>query len=281
MRWRKWLIGTWNWKRPLKSLAFIYGCLLIVAVFFAEKLFFLPPPPGYEESSQILKLKTTSGDSIAAIDRPAKGGFPTLLYTHGNGEDLGDVMGLADIWENEGFGVFAYDFPGYGLSTGKPLEATCEAAIDAAWEYLTKTKGVPPSKIVIVGRSVGGGPSVWLAERKTPAGLLLISPFTSAFAVRIPIPILPCDRFPNLKRIPQVKCPLLVIHGEADTLIPASHGRKLVAAATVADKRFIGIPDAGHNDLFDIGAEVIETAIHDFAMRISPATVRPAAGSTR
>ena len=66
MRWRKWLIGTWNWKRPLKSLAFIYGCLLIVAVFFAEKLFFLPPPPGYEESSQILKLKTTSGDSIAA-----------------------------------------------------------------------------------------------------------------------------------------------------------------------------------------------------------------------
>ena len=271
MKWRKWLIGTWSWKRPLKSLAFIYGCLLIVAVFFAEKLFFFPPPPGYEETAQILKLHSATGDSIAAIDRPAKPGFPTLLYTHGNAEDLGDVSDLVAIWENEGFGVLAYDFPGYGRSTGKPVEHTCEAAIDAAWDYLTKTKGIAPAKIIIVGRSVGGGPSVWLAERKTPAGLVLISPFTSAFAVRIPVPVLPCDRFPSLKRIPQVKCPLLVIHGEADTLIPPSHGRKLVEAATVTDKHFIGIPDAGHNDLFDVGGEVIDTAIRDFAVRVSHA----------
>jgi len=268
MEWKKWLIGTWSWKRPLKSLAFIYGCLLIVAVFFAEKLFFFPPPPGYEDSRQILKLATTKGDSIAAFHLPAKPDFPTLLYTHGNAEDLGDVSGLAEVWENEGFGVLAYDFPGYGLSSGKPLEATCEAAIDASWDYLTKTKGIAPSKIVIVGRSVGGGPSVWLAERKTPAGLILLSPFTSAFAVRIPIPILPCDRFPNLRRIPQVKCPLLVIHGEDDSLISPSHGRKLVEAATVADKRFLGIPGAGHNDLFEVGDEIIGPAIRDFAVRV-------------
>lgn len=270
MRWRRWLIGTWSWKRPLKFLALLYGCLLIVAVFFAEKLFFFPPPPGYENSSQIIKLITSEGDSIAAIHRPAKPGFPTFLYTHGNAEDLADVSDLADTWQNEGFGVLAYDFPGYGLSTGKPLEHSCEAAIDAAWEYLNKTTGVLPSKIIIVGRSVGTGPSVWLAEKRTAAGLILLSPFTSVFAVRIPIPILPCDRFPNLKRIAHVRCPLLVIHGEADTLISQSHGRKLVDAATVTDKHFIGIPGAGHNDLFEVGGEHIDKAISDFAKRVSP-----------
>ena len=148
----------------------------------------------------------------------------------------------------------------------------------AEWETLPSLpapnggcfSGAAGSKIIIVGRSVGGGPSVWLAERKTSAGLVLISPFTSVFAVRIPVPIFPRDRFPSLKRIPQVKCPLLVIHGEEDTLIPASHGRKLVAAATVADKEFLGIPSAGHNDLFEVGAGTIELAIRDFVIRVSP-----------
>lgn len=276
-KWRKWLVGTWSWKRPLKSLAFIYGCLFVVAVFFTEKLLFFPPSPSYEDTSEIIKLKTTGGDTIAAIDLPARSGFPTLLYTHGNAEDLGDVLEMADGWQNKGFGVMAYDFPGYGRSTGTPRESTCEEAIEAAWNHLTISRGIIPSKIIIVGRSVGSGPSVWLAERKRSAGLVLISPFTSVFAVRIPVPIFPRDRFPSLKRIPQVKCPLLVIHGEEDTLIPASHGQKLVAAARVADKKFLGIPGAGHNDLFEVGGGVVELAILNFVIRICPP--QPAAGS--
>jgi pimeloyl-ACP methyl ester carboxylesterase len=276
-KWRRWLIGTWSWKRPLKSLAFIYGCLFLVAVFFTEKLLFFPPSPSYEETSEIIKLKTKSGNTIAAIDRPSKAGFPTLLYTHGNAEDLGDVFGMADAWQNEGFGVMAYDFPGYGRSSGTPLESTCEEAIEAAWSHLTISKGIAPSRIIIVGRSVGSGPSVWLAERKSPAGLILISPFTSVFAVRIPVPIFPYDRFPSLKRIPQVQCPLLVIHGEEDTLISASHGRRLVDAPKVADQKFLGIPGAGHNDLFEVGGGDVELAVQNFVLRVSPP--QPAAGN--
>ena len=267
MNWRKWLIGTWNWKRPLKSLAFIYGCLLIVAVFFAEKLIFFPPPVGYADDSQLVKFVSSTGDIIAAIERPAKPDMPTLLFTHGNGEDLGTVVDQVDLWADEGFGVLAYDFPGYGHSAGKPLEKNCEAAIEAAWNHLTETRKIDPKSIVLISRSVGGGPTVWLAERVNPAGMILMSPFTSAFAVRIPVPILPCDRFPNLKRIPHVKCPLLVIHGEADTLIPPSHGRKLVEAATVADKRFLSIPGAGHNDLMEVGGDEVDAAISGFVKR--------------
>lgn len=267
MNWRKWVIGTWNWKRPLKSLAFIYGCLLIVAVFFAERLIFFPPAPGYEDGSGLVKFQSTLGDTIAAIERPAKPGMPTILYTHGNGEDLGTVVDLVELWADEGFGVLAYDFPGYGHSTGKPLESHCEAAIEAAWKHLTGTRRIDPKSIVLISRSVGGGPTVWLAEHEKPAGMILMSPFTSAFAVRIPVPILPCDRFPNLKRIPQVSCPLLVIHGEADKLIPCSHGRKLIEAATVSDKRFLGIPGAGHDDLMEVGGHVVEDAIREFVIR--------------
>lgn len=267
MNWRRWLIGTWNWKRPLKSLAFLYGCLVVVAVFFAERLIFLPPAPGYADDGRLVKFVTSTGDSIAAIERPAEPGRPTILFTHGNAEDLGTVVDLADLWASEGFGVLAYDFPGYGRSTGRPLERSCEAAIEAAWNHLTVTRRIDPGSIVLVSRSVGGGPTVWLAERKHAGGMILMSPFTSAFAVRIPVPILPCDRFPNLKRIPQVSCPLLVIHGEADTLIPPSHGRKLVEAATVPDKVFLGIPGAGHDDLLDVGGETAWAAIRDFANR--------------
>ncbi len=261
-------MGKWSWKRPFISLAFIYTCLFIVAVFFAEKLVFFPPKPGFADATQVVKFESTAGDSIAAFDLPARTGFPTLLYSHGNAEDIGDGIDLVEGWHQTGFGVLAYDFPGYGLSTGKPTEASCEASIEAAWKYLTETKHIAPSMIVLVGRSVGSGPSVWLTERKRPAGLILISPFTSVYAVRIPIPIFPRDRFPNLKRIPNIKCPLLVIHGADDDIIPPSHGRKLVAAATVDDKRFVGIPGAGHNDL-NIADEAIETAMMEFARRVS------------
>ena len=260
-------MGKWSWKRPFITLAFIYVCLFIVAVFFAEKLVFFPPKPGFADETQVVKFGSAAGDSIAAFDLPAKPGFPTLLYTHGNAEDIGDNRDLVDLWHSQGFGVLAYDFPGYGLSSGSPTEDSCEAAIEAAWKYLTEIKHIAPSMIVVTGRSVGSGPSVWLTERKRPAGLILISPFTSVYAVRIPIPIFPRDRFPNLKRIPSIRCPLLVIHGADDEIISPSHGRKLVAAAMVDDKRFIGIPGAGHNDL-DLGDEMIETAMLEFARRV-------------
>ncbi|MEM9236584.1 MAG: alpha/beta hydrolase, partial [Verrucomicrobiota bacterium] len=149
---------------------------------------------------------------------------------------------------------------------GRPSESSCERAIDAAWKYLTENQGVRPADILIVGRSVGSGPSVWLADRVEPAGLVLISPFTSTFAVRAPAHlVLPGDRFPNLKRIRGIDHPLLVIHGQDDFLIPPSHGRDLVNASPAALKRFVGVPNAGHNDL---GGSDIVAATRKFVREI-------------
>ncbi len=267
--WKKILIGEWSWKRPLKSLLWIYLILCIVAVFFADHLIFFPPAPSYPQTFDgLVHLKTTTGEDIAAVHYPAAAGMPTLLFSHGNAEDLGQATELYQAWHEKGFGVFAYDYPGYGQSSGSPSEGSCERAVQSSWDHLIQS-GVPASSIVIVCRSVGGGPGVWLAAHEKAAGLALISPFTSAFRVPIPFPLFPRDRFTNLKRIRTISTPLLVIHGENDEVIPVSHGRKLVEASPATDKSFVPIPGGGHNDLFDVAGDEIIRRVADFARRVA------------
>lgn len=269
MDWKRILVGRWSWKRPFQSLLAIYLILGVVAVFFADRILFIPPAPSYDAGfGGLLHLRTDAGETIAALHLPAAPGMPTLLYSHGNAEDLAQSDALYQEWRAMGFGVLAYDYPGYGLSTGTATEASCQRAVLAAWKHLEQT-GVKPGSVVLVGRSVGGGPSTWLASRVNPAGLVLIAPFTSVYAVPFRIPIFPRDRFPNLKRIRSMHTPLLVLHGENDEVIPCSHGRRLVEACPAADKAFRPIPGAMHNDLFEIAGDEIIREIADFARRVA------------
>lgn len=268
--WRRLLIGRWTWWRPFVSLGSIYLGLLGFALLFADRLIFQPPPASYQAADGIDFVETGRGERIAILHLPAREGMPTLLYSHGNAEDLGHGRGIYERWADDGFGVLAYDYPGYGLSDGRPSEAGCERAILAAWSHLRES-GVEPSSIVIVGRSVGSGPSVWLAAREPAAGLVLIAPFTSTYAVRVPWPILPGDRFPNLSRIREIETPLRVIHGKRDRVIPASHGRRLVEASAAERKDFVSIEDSGHNDLMATMRNFrrVSDAVTDFALEVA------------
>jgi alpha-beta hydrolase superfamily lysophospholipase len=271
MDWKRILIGKWSWKRPFQSLLSIYLLLGIVAVFFADRIIFVAPTPSYPKDLKgLIHLTTDAGERIAALHYPAASGMPTLLYSHGNAEDLGHSIELYQSWSDRGFGILAYDYPGYGHSNGKSDEASCKRAIQAAWDHLAGL-GVPAGSVVLVCRSVGGGPGTWLASRENPAGLVLIAPFTSAYSVAIPLPfpVFPRDRFPNLKTIRTMPLPLLVIHGGNDEVIPPSHGRKLVEASPGADKTFTLIRDAGHNDLFEIAGDSIIGQVADFADRVA------------
>lgn len=253
--------------RWLRIPLIVYAALALFACTMADRLIFFPPPPGYRAGAEsLVRMETPGGETVAAFHLPARPGRPTLLYSHGNAEDIGHSLPLLRAFQEAGLGVFAYDYPGYGQSTGRPTERSCEQAIETAWQHLTGPLGVPPSDVVIVGRSVGGGPSVWLDQRVEARALVLVSPFRSAFAVRPPAHrILPGDRFPNEHRIRRSDTPLLVIHGEADGVIPANHGRALVEASAAGDKRFLGIPGAGHNDLFRVAGPTVIGAIADFA----------------
>ena len=173
---------------------------------------------------------------------------------------------MADIVQklhDLGYAVLFYDYHGYGTSQGQPSEAHLYLDIDAAYAYLTETLKVPPARIIIYGRSLGGAPSIDLATRKPVAGLVLQSTFTTAFRVVTQIPLLPFDKFHSIDKIVRVRCPVLVIHGRADQVIPFHHGVELYHAVR-APKRCCWVAGADHNDLVEVAGDQYIAALDDF-----------------
>src|SRR5215813_2996700 len=190
-----------------------YVAFAIFAWFFTDSLIFLPRPASYPETSEILKLRSTSGHRISALYLANPSARFTLLVSHGNAEDLGDTREWLNALRSTNFSVFAYDYQGYGTSEGRPSERGAYDDENAAYDYLTNQLKTPADRVIILGRSVGSGPAVHLAARRPAAALILQSPFLSAFRVVTKFPILPFDTFPNYKEIGRVRCPVLIIHG--------------------------------------------------------------------
>jgi abhydrolase domain-containing protein 17 len=246
----------------------LYLALLLLGAFFADGLIFFPHRSSYKDGPEILKLTTAGGKKISAISLANPAARFTLLISHGNAEDLGDDRPWLEELHEAGFSVFAYDYEGYGTSEGTPSEKAVYEDENSAYDYLTRTLHVPPENVIIYGRSVGSGPAVHLAARVPVAGLILQSPFLSAFRVLTRVPVLPFDKFPNYKDIRQVHCPLLIMHGEADTVIPFWHGKKLYELAN-GPKTFLPIPGADHNDLEFVAGKTYLAALRQFAASLS------------
>src|SRR5215813_4207671 len=251
----------------LYLVAGLYLAFLILA-FFSDGLIFLPHPSSYKDGPDVLKLTTRTGKKISALYLPNPQAKFTLLVSHGNAEDLGDDRFWLEELQRAGFSVLAYDYEGYGTSEGKPGEQAAYDDENAAYDYLTQTMKITTDRIIIYGRSVGSGPAVHLAARKPAAGLILQSPFVSAFRVLTRIPLLPFDKFPNYKDIRQVRCPLLIIHGDSDTVIASWHGKKLCELAN-EPKKFVPIPGANHNDLEMVAGKRYMEALLQFAASVS------------
>ena len=187
----------------------------------------------------------------------------TILYVHGNAEDLGDIRATLEKLRDMEFNIFAYDYRGYGTSEGKTSEENAYKDIDRAYKYLTEELKISPQHIIAFGRSVGGGSAIDLAARKPVAGLVAESTFISAFRVVIPFPILPFHKFKNLEKITKIKCPVLVMHGTADDVIPFNHGEKLFEAAPQA-KLFLWVQGANHNNFDEIAGVKYEETLRKF-----------------
>jgi len=264
--WKRILWGELSWSRLAKSVAFIYGALLLFAVLGSDRLLFQPHPSSYPGAPDLLRLATPGGATIAARYLPTPGADApyTILYSHGNAEDLGDITPLLERLQGLGFAVLAYDYEGYGESEGAPSEERVIQDIDAAYAYLTEQRRVPPARIIAYGRSLGGGPAVDLASRAPIGGLILESTFMSVFRVVTRVPLFPGDRFENLEKMARVTCPVLVMHGRLDALIPLHHGEALLAAAR-GPKRSLWVDAAGHGDLPFVAEAAYDEAITDFA----------------
>ncbi len=256
-----------HFRRMLQLFLLGYLALNVFAFFYAERLIFLPRPKSYEDSPEILKLTTQGGEKISALYLPNPIATYTVLYSHGNAEDLGRIRQRLEHLKNLGVSVFAYDYRGYGTSQGKPSEQNAYQDMEAAYRYLIDTLGIAPSQIILYGRSLGSGTSVEIASREPIAGLILESPFTSTFRVITRIAIVPFDRFDNLRKIAEVRCPVLFLHGTQDRLIPFQHSEILFSQVR-SPKQLVPIVGADHNDLLNIAGSHYDQTIQTFLQQL-------------
>lgn len=178
--------------------------------------------------------------------------LPVLLVFHGNAGNIAHRGDLLERFAGLPARVLLVDYRGYGRSEGRPSEAGLHQDARAAWRHLTVQQGVPAERITVLGKSLGGAVAVLLAAEVQPAGLVVQSSFTSLpdVAVRV-FPFLPRRfiraRFDAREAIARVRCPILVLHSQADEVVPFELGRRLFEAAPLP-KHFVDLSPARHND---------------------------------
>ncbi|MBI4588458.1 MAG: alpha/beta hydrolase [Candidatus Rokubacteria bacterium] len=197
----------------------------------------------------------------------------TLFWFHGNAGNISHRLdNIREIHDRLGIGVFIFDYRGYGRSDGTPTEAGLYRDARAAREALVESLGVPSRQIVYFGRSLGAAVAVDLAQTHPPPGLILESPFLSARAMaNRTLPgsgLLLKTRFDSLAKIGRLRTALLVLHGEADEVVPHEHGRRLFEAAS-GPKAFYTIPGARHNDTYLVGGREYWEAWRNFLDRLT------------
>jgi pimeloyl-ACP methyl ester carboxylesterase len=179
----------------------------------------------------------------------------TLLYSHGNAEDLIDMRGtLQQISAELDVDILAYDYPGYGSSAGPSSEAACHHALRKCFDYLLR-EGCDRSSILLMGRSLGSGPTIELASTESGlCGVILQSPFLSILRTQLSSSIArtmaEVDMFNNVEKIQHVKCPVFIMHGMTDVVVPVSHGQELHGLAIHSLQPW-WVESRGHNDLSD------------------------------
>jgi fermentation-respiration switch protein FrsA (DUF1100 family) len=194
-----------------------------------------------------------------------------ILFCHGNGGNIGGRLIDAHLLAGAGFNVLMFDYRGYGRSTGRPDEEGTYRDALAARNALTSQPDHDPGAVFYLGESLGGAIALELALKAPPRGLILQSAFTSVRAMaRLHYPVIPSalvpDAYPSIRRIGQLRAPLLVLHGDRDEVVPLSQGRELFKAAP-EPKRIHVFAGLGHGDLVTAGTEYARV-IADWARHV-------------
>ncbi|KAH1131693.1 hypothetical protein J1N35_003071 [Gossypium stocksii] len=235
-------------KGKKKSWEFL-GCEMgnVTSNVAARFAFFPPDPPTYDvhkdESGKLVLQGVTADKNIDVHMLDTKGGNKiiatfwrhpvarlTLLYSHGNAADLGQMHELFnELRAHLRVNIMSYDYSGYGASTGKPTEFNTYYDIEAVYNCLKKEYGVKQEDLIVYGQSVGSGPTLHLASRvKKLGGVVLHSAILSGIRVLYPVKMtFWFDIFKNIDKIRRVQCPVLVIHGTDDEIVDWSHGKRL------------------------------------------------------
>ncbi len=179
---------------------------------------------------------------------PVQTPYPVVIFGHGNGEVIDFWPDLFKEFNRMGMGLLLVEYPGYGRSEGDPSQKRITDVFTAAYDAVAKRPEVDNARMVLFGRSLGGGAICQLAARRPSAAMILMSTFTSArsFAIRYLSPgFLMRDPFDNLSVVQSYSNPILIMHGTHDEVVPYRHGKQLHEAAS--DSTLITY-NSGHND---------------------------------
>ena len=225
-------------------------------MYFPEVMRTQPAAAGLPQATEVL-LDTPDGEKIVVWHLAPRDGQPVVLYFHGNGGALRHRVPRFQKLAAAGLGVVALSYRGFGGSTGRPTEAGLMT--DARTAHAFAAARYPADRIVHWGESLGSGVAVALAAEKPPVKLVLEAPFTAAVDIAaasypfLPVRLLMKDQFRSDLRIAQVKAPVLILHGDSDTVIPMRFGERLYDMIT-GPKRLVRFAGGGHDNLDDFGA---------------------------
>lgn len=237
-------------------------------LYFPERIPGDTPPPYWARGAREIWVTTDDGVKVHGLwwDEPA--GAPVVLFFHGNAQDVFQWSPVHDELAPLECRMLLMDYPGYGKSEGRPFEEALYADGRAALQWL-RDSGVDDKEIVVFGKSLGGAVACGVCPGLPLRGLVLESAFTSLLSVSSNLfPFTPGelpgeDVYHSAARIRDIHCPVLVVHGDADTLIPVSEGLALFDTANEPKELYI-VHGAGHNDVHLVGGDAYATRIKEW-----------------
>ncbi len=229
----------------------------------------------YPSTVKSFAIPVEDGETAGAALHISGKASPTILFFHGNGEIVSDYNDIGGMFINNGINFFPVDYRGYGFSSGAPtvssMMADCHAVFDYVIGWLADYGYT--GKLVVMGRSLGSACALELADARADAisGLIVESGFAYSLPLlnlmgvdTVKLGLTEEKGFRNIEKVSRSRLPLLVIHAEYDHIIPFSDGQILFDRSPVADKYFVNIHGADHNNIFYYGIDDYMSGINMF-----------------
>lgn len=247
----------------LTIIAVAYGALAALVFVIQPRMVFQPNFQGRELDAtpdaigldyRDVSIATDDGETLHGWWVPHVDARATILFSHGNAGNISHRLESLRQFHHLRLNVLAYDYRGYGQSTGRPSEAGLYRDIDAAWRWLVEEQNLAAKRLVPFGRSLGGAVTARLAARVNPACVILESTFTSVPDLGaelfpwLPVRLLSRLRLDARKHVAGISAPLLIIHSRDDEIVPYNHALKLQAASH--DSTELLTISGGHNTGF-------------------------------
>ena len=243
----------------------VYLAVVACLVVFQRRFLFLPdtsrPDLARAGVAGVREMTVTTADGVSLLTwymSPVAEDAHVALYLHGNAGHIGHRAYRLEPMRRLGWGVLLLEYRGYGGNSGSPSEAGLAEDARAGWDAL-RGMGIPATRIVVWGESLGSGVAVRLAVEREVAAVVLEAPYTSILDMArrqfwfVPVRWLLLDWFDTVGAIGGVRAPVLVLHGARDRIIPVAMGRAVFAAAREPKRLWI-VQEAGHVDLVEAGA---------------------------